>query len=498
MTKQENKTTLIPTPFSIEKLEERQMLSVNWGNFPRAIRLDAANAAYPSVNGSGESIAVIDTGVDSNHPVLRGKVISGWNFINNNSNTGITPGWEPHGTGTAGVIAASGYYFNGAYNQGIAPGVKIISLKQNTDGGVRAAFDWVIANKYKYNIVGVSLVDYFGSGPYRSSFSGQMATLAREGVYIAEPAGNRGAGVPIGNPGDDPNCYIAAGATLFDTIPGDAQRSATVDMLAPSEFVTIPYNSPNGAAVETNYAQGSSWAAPQIVATAALIHQINPGFTPQQENQIMQDSGKKIYDGVTHRTYSRLDVYAALTLAYQRSGQAGQVTPPTSAQPPVVSPPPPATFNTSPIQIEAENYTVGAEGATYHDTDPQNIGNVFRTGGVDIGATTDAGGGYAVGWVHAGEWINYTFTVQDAGTYKLDVRTASVGTGGNYHVVVDGQNKTGTMNVVNTGNWQSYSTQTKTGIFLSAGQHTLQLAFETNGQYGYTGNFNWMKFSRTA
>ena len=88
--------------------------------------------------------------------------------------------------------------------------------------------------------------------------------------------------------------------------------------------------------------------------------------------------------------------------------------------------------------------------------------------------------------------------MKDAGTYKLDVRTASVGSGGNYHVVVDGANKTGSINVANTGNWQNYATQTKTGIFLSAGQHTLQLAFESNGQNGYTGNFNWMKFSRTA
>ncbi len=504
MTKQENITASIPCTFSVEKLEGRQMLSGQpWGVWPKVIRQDAAVAAYPNITGQGETIAVIDGGVDLNHPLMAGKFIQGWNFLNNNSNSGLTPGAEPHGTGTAGVIAANGYYFGGSYFQGIAPGVKIISLKQHSNTGVRAAMDWVIQNRYRYNIVGISMVDYIDSGPYRSIYSGEMQTLANMGVFIGEPAGNNGAYSPIHNPGLDANLYVASGTTMGDQMPFSAQRGNGVDLLAPSEYVTIPYDT-NGRPIETNYAQGTSWAAPQMVGAAALVKQVNSNFTPGQIMQILKDSGKKIYDGISHQTYSRLDLYAAITMAYQRSGQAGHVVPPSAVQtppppPPPASPPPPVVFTPSIIQIEAENYDQGGEGHAYHDNEAQNLGGVFRTGeGVDLGATQDAGGGYAVGWAHAGEWINYTINVTKAGTYKLDIRNGGIGNGGNYHVNIDGANKTGSMTVANTNSWQGYQTQTKTGIYLTAGKHTLQLNFETNGQWGYTGNFNWMKLTQTA
>jgi hypothetical protein len=168
-------------------------------------------------------------------------------------------------------------------------------------------------------------------------------------------------------------------------------------------------------------------------------------------------------------------------------------------------PPPPGTptpFSGTPIalpgQIEIENFDNGGEGAAYHDTTAQNEGGAYRQTGVDIEPAGDLGGGYDVGWTHAGEWVGFTTSVAAAGNYDLDVRAANLGSGGAFHVEVDGVNVTGTLAVPNTGAFQTYTDVTKSGIALSAGQHFVKLVMDGNSQYGFSGNFNWMKWTASV
>src|SRR5258708_1566924 len=72
--------------------------------------------------------------------------------------------------------------------------------------------------------------------------------------------------------------------------------------------------------------------------------------------------------------------------------------------------PTPFTGTPAPVAgiIQAENFDNGGEGVAYHDTDAANLGGAYRATGVDIEATGDTGGGYDVGWTHAGEWLDYT------------------------------------------------------------------------------------------
>jgi O-glycosyl hydrolase len=164
------------------------------------------------------------------------------------------------------------------------------------------------------------------------------------------------------------------------------------------------------------------------------------------------------------------------------------------------SAPTPFTGTPSPIagQIEIENFDNGGEGVAYHDTTPQNEGGAYRTTGVDIETTGDVGGGYDVGWTHTGEWLGFTTNVTAAGIYSLDMRAANLGAGGAFHLEVDGVNVTGTLAVPDTGAFQTYTDILKTGISLSAGQHFLKLVMEGQSQYGFCGNFNWMKFTATT
>jgi hypothetical protein len=146
-----------------------------------------------------------------------------------------------------------------------------------------------------------------------------------------------------------------------------------------------------------------------------------------------------------------------------------------------------------PGTLQFEAYDGGGEGIAYKDTTAGNSGGVHRSNNVDIQATTDTGAGYSLGYVKATEWLKYTVNVTTAGTYTFDVRVASSGAGGTFHIEVNGVDKTGPFVIPNTGGWQVWATLSKAGISLSAGPHVFRIVMDDNGPTGSIGNFNWLK-----
>ncbi len=127
-----------------------------------------------------------------------------------------------------------------------------------------------------------------------------------------------------------------------------------------------------------------------------------------------------------------------------------------------------------PAPIQAENYDVGGESVAYHDTSPGNEGNQYRTDeDVDIETCSDAGGGYNVGWLAPGEWLEYTLEAPEDGTYPIDIRVASLDDGGLFRLEFDGVDLTGEVTVPVTGGWQ-YWTTISTSANLSAGVHVMR------------------------
>ncbi|CAN5864463.1 hypothetical protein BH24ACI4_BH24ACI4_08120 [soil metagenome] len=146
-----------------------------------------------------------------------------------------------------------------------------------------------------------------------------------------------------------------------------------------------------------------------------------------------------------------------------------------------------------PGTMEAENFDNGGQNVAYVDTTTGNAGAQHRSTDVDIEGTTDTGGGYNVGWVAAGEWLQYTVSVGTAGTYDLEFRVASGGAGGTFRLDVNGVDLTGPLTIPNTGNWQAWTTIRKTGVSLTAGQQVWRLVMLTNGSTGAVGNVNWFR-----
>lgn len=146
--------------------------------------------------------------------------------------------------------------------------------------------------------------------------------------------------------------------------------------------------------------------------------------------------------------------------------------------------------------IQAEEFDFGGEGAAYHDADVVNRGGEYRVGGVDIGYTADTGGGFAVGWTQAGEWLEYTIDVPETGTYRFETRLANPAGGATFHYEINGAEVTGRTSVPATGGWHTFATVQSGIVNLTAGQHVLRLAMDSNASNGAIGNVNWLRFTQ--
>jgi beta-glucosidase len=149
--------------------------------------------------------------------------------------------------------------------------------------------------------------------------------------------------------------------------------------------------------------------------------------------------------------------------------------------------------NNLPGRVEAENYDTGGESVAYNNTTVGNSGGAYRSDDVGIEATTDIGGGYDVGYLNSGEWLEYTVNVPDLeAIYGISVRAASLSGGGQLRVRLDGT-VLGTIQVPNTGGWQNWQTITLPNLPLSGGTGSRALRLEVINA-GF--NINWIELDR--
>ncbi|MEM1331735.1 MAG: family 16 glycosylhydrolase [Planctomycetota bacterium] len=122
--------------------------------------------------------------------------------------------------------------------------------------------------------------------------------------------------------------------------------------------------------------------------------------------------------------------------------------------------------------IQAEEFDFGGDSVAYVDSNPAtNNGGQFRPNeGVDI---EDTIGGFNVGWIGAGERLEYTVNVAQAGVYTASFRTASPAGGGAIRLLTgSGIDLSGEVPVEATGGWQNWGT-TEASITLTAGEQVL-------------------------
>lgn len=132
-----------------------------------------------------------------------------------------------------------------------------------------------------------------------------------------------------------------------------------------------------------------------------------------------------------------------------------------------------------PGTFEAENYDSGGEGMAFHDLSAGNTGGQYRPGeAVDIIASSNASGGFAITNFQTGEWVSYSVNVATAGNYTVQLHEATTATDAAFHVEVDGRNVTGSVAVPSSGSANTYRWTAMQAVTLTAGKHQVKVVSE--------------------
>jgi len=205
-------------------------------------------------------IAIVDTGVQLDHPDLRTKLVPGYNFVENNAYPYDRNG---HGTHVAGIAAAATN--NGAGIAGVAPRVMIMPVKVLDDSGSGEMLQVARGITYAAN-QGAKVINLSLGSPYSTSTLQSAVQYAWErGAVIVAAAGNDGTSTP-NYPADYPNVIAVASTNERDGKSGFANFGRWVEVAAPGEEILSTYTGGYYA-----YLSGTSMAAPHVAGVAALM-----------------------------------------------------------------------------------------------------------------------------------------------------------------------------------------------------------------------------------
>jgi hypothetical protein len=141
-----------------------------------------------------------------------------------------------------------------------------------------------------------------------------------------------------------------------------------------------------------------------------------------------------------------------------------------------------------PARIQAEDFDRGGEGLAYHDTTPANIGGAYRPSeGVDILTGGGSDGNGFVGFIQAGEWLEYSVNAEELNRIELAVRYASP-TGARIAVDVDGAPWIQDWQLPATGDWGNWSEAEKSELPVDPGVRRIRFRMLTGGM-----NLDWLE-----
>ena len=266
--------------------------------------------AHHVATGKGVRIAVIDTGVDLNHPDLQGRIVKASNFVDRSQQAFTS---DIHGTAVAGVIAAATNNQVGIV--GVAPQAEIFALKacwQKGPGTREAVCDsYTLAKALDFAIVqGAQILNFSLAGPSDPLLARLLRmALARGIVVVAADAGDGGPSFPatlegvLGVQGVDDD-----GRQRARSPSRGALGAPGVDILS-----TVPHAS-------YDFFSGSSLAAAQVSGIAALLLEREPKLTPSQVASLIRRTSRFLPSepGDTSPAIGQVDACAALAGALGR------------------------------------------------------------------------------------------------------------------------------------------------------------------------------------
>ncbi|MER6684198.1 type VII secretion-associated serine protease mycosin [Streptomyces olivaceoviridis] len=313
------------------------LLAVPLALLPSAARADGIRAqqwglgalhldeAWRTSKGRGVTVAVLDTGVEADHPDLEGNVLPDKDMIG----FGAGPGdrtWARHGTAMAGIIAGHGHGPGGSDGVvGVAPEAKILPVRVILEDGdparakARTTRGNALADGIRWaadhgaDVINLSLGDDSNSAHPEPGEDEAVQYALKKGVVVVASAGNGGdKGDHVSYPAAYPGVIAATAVDKYGTRAAFSTRRWYAAVSAPGVDVVI-------ADPDHKYyaGWGTSAASAFVSGAAALIKAAHPGLSPAQTKKLLEDTARDAPVGGRDdsRGFGMIDPAAALKAA---------------------------------------------------------------------------------------------------------------------------------------------------------------------------------------
>ncbi|MFH1972702.1 MAG: S8 family serine peptidase [archaeon] len=322
----------------ITSIREDEVLNIQLATTLPQIETDTVHALQLyniNLTGLGQTVCVIDTGINSTHESLQGRIVaeycycdvtdlgSGGCCSDNTNELNNAEDDQGHGTHVAGIVGA-----NGTSALGMAPEVNFIAMKVTNSSGsalisdITEGIQWCSDNAATYNISVITIS--LGGGAFSSYCDSAYPTMAAaiqdaidQNVVITIATGNSGTTTTIGTPACIENATAIGSVDKgADTIPSYVERNSLTDLLAPGGTAGNTVTSLNYLGGTTGK-YGTSMAAPHAAGAIILMNQYlnlsGQTKTTQQIESTLNKTGLAIDDSANSgRIFPRIDIYKAI------------------------------------------------------------------------------------------------------------------------------------------------------------------------------------------
>ena len=232
-------------------------------------------------------VAVVDSGVSSSHPDLQGKLLQGYDFLNSDGEPEDDIG---HGTAVAGIIAAAGDDEVGI--AGVALEARVLPVKVGSVDGapisvLAQGIIWAVDQGA--DVVNISLV----ADQTSVALQDALRYAYDSGVPVVTAAGNEPDAVTY--PGAYEEAITVGASTFWGTLTDFSTRENRVDLIAPGASVLAPWWSEAEGDTWTSVT-GTSFAAPMVSGTIALLLSIDSDLTIEEVRGLLQGNALPVDD----------------------------------------------------------------------------------------------------------------------------------------------------------------------------------------------------------
>ena len=262
-------------------------------------QIGAPTAWQAGLDGAGVTVAVLDSGIDTTHPDLAGRLAAVEDFTGSAS-ADDTVG---HGTHVASIIAGSGARSGGRY-RGVAPGAKlaigkVCATRFCDESAILAGMQWAAPIAPVVNL-SLSGGDAPGADPLEQAVDD--LTAAYDTLFVVA-AGNNGGTATVGSPGSADAALTVGAVDDQDQLAGFSSRGPRVGDDAIKPDITAPgvdivaagaANGVIGTPAGNGYVSlsGTSMATPHVAGAAAIVAQQHPGFSARQRKTLLMGAAK--------------------------------------------------------------------------------------------------------------------------------------------------------------------------------------------------------------